>query len=247
MRFEGKVALVTGAGSGIGRAIAHALAGEGARVVANDLDAVRAEETARLATGICVAAAADIGSLGAHAELLDRAKREFGKLDILVNNAGIQFRASFLESTPESWDRTVAVNLKGPFFLAQGAAKWMASTGLKGTILNVASIHDSVALRDRSIYAVTKGGLRMMTSALAFELADYGITVNAVSPGAILTDMNRDVLSNPAHQENVLRKIPLGRIGNTGDVSGAALFLVSSEASYITGATLYVDGGILVQ
>ncbi len=244
MRLSGKVALVTGAGRGIGRAIAVALAAEGAAVTVNDLHAGSAQETAALileAQGRAIVAAADIADLSTHASLISTG------VDILVNNAGIEFREPFLESRPETWDQTFAINLKAPFFLAQAAARRMISARTAGTILNIASVHDSVALRDRSIYAITKGGVRMMTRALAFELAAHGITVNAISPGAILTGMNRDALADPAYRQSVLNKIPLGRIGSVNDIAGAAVFLVSPEAAYITGATLYVDGGMLVQ
>src|SRR5712691_8954506 len=195
MRLSGKVALVTGAGRGIGRAIAVALAAEGAAVVVNDLHAESAKETADLiveAQGRAIVAAADIADLSTHASLISTG------VDILVNNAGIEFREPFLESRPETWDQTFAINLKAPFFLAQAAARRMISARTAGTILNIASVHDSVALRDRSIYAITKGGVRMMTRALAFELAAHGITVNAISPGAILTGMNSEARAEPA-------------------------------------------------
>lgn len=247
MRLNGKVALVTGAGSGIGRAIAQALAREGASVAVNDLDESAAIETAHSIRGRCVPAPADIGSMESHEFLVERACSEFGKLDILVNNAGIQFREPFLEAQPSNWERTVGINLKAAYFLAQQAVKRMIHGGRTGAILNIASIHDSVALRDRSIYAITKGGLRMMTRALALELAEYGVTVNAISPGAVLTNMNRETLSDTAKLEDLLLKIPLRRLGKPEDVAEAAVFLVSPEASYITGVTLYVDGGFLVQ
>ena len=255
MTLESKAALVTGAARGIGRAIAQALARAGAAVVVNDIDEPGAECTAaeiRKQSGKAVSAPADIAELSTHEMLVTRTIEQFGRLDILVNNAGIQFHEPFLDSQPDSWDRTLAVNLKGPFFLARCAAQRMIGTAserpaLAGTILNIASIHDSVALRDRSIYAISKGGMRMLTRALAFELAEHHITVNAISPGAILTDINRETLAQPGNREAVLKKIPLGRIGDASDIAEAAVFLVSPAASYITGATLYIDGGILVQ
>ena len=255
MLLESKTALVTGAARGIGRAIAQTLAREGAAVVVNDIDESGAECTAleiRKQNGMAASAAADIADLSTHEKLVNRAIEQFGRLDILVNNAGIQCHEPFLESRPETWDRTLAVNLKAPFFLAQRAARKMIASArerpaLAGTILNIASIHDSVALRDRSIYAISKGGMRMLTRALAFELAEHQITVNAISPGAILTDINRETLARPDHRETLLKKIPLSRIGDALDIAEAAVFLVSPAASYITGATLYIDGGILVQ
>jgi glucose 1-dehydrogenase len=247
MRLEGKVALITVAGRGFGRAIACAFCDEGASVLVNDRDEENALETVRLCGAKSVPAVADISILRNHESLIERATQQFGRLDILVNNAAIQFREPFLEAQVQSWDRTLDVNLKAPFFLAQRAAHRMLSQGGGGVILNIASIHDSVALQDRSIYAITKGGLQMMTRSLAFELAEYKIRVNAISPGAILTDMNRGVLSDDVRRDEVLKKIPLRRLGNPEDIAGAAVFLASAEASYINGATLYIDGGILTQ
>ena len=245
MKLQGKVALVTGAGRGIGRAIAQAFVDNGASVVANDRDSIAVEKTAALCGAGCKFVPADISILENHELLVKKAVDEFGALDILVNNAGIQFYEKFLDARECNWDLTVGVNLKGPFFLAQCSARQMVQQKSGGIILNIASIHDSVALLDRSIYSITKGGVKMMTRSLAFELAEYGIRVNAISPGAISTDMNRQVLANQQRLDRVLEKIPLKRIGSPEEIAGAAVFLASPEASYVTGATLYVDGGIL--
>ena len=250
MRLKDKVAIVTGAASGIGRAIAKGLAREGAAVVVNDLPGTGgAGEAVREITsagGRAVAVEADVADLAAHTSLVEAALRNFSRLDILVNNAGLQFREPFLKATPEAWERTVDVNLKGPFFLSQKAAEVMVRAG-GGKILNVASIHDTVPLRDRSIYSVTKGGMKLLTKSLAWELAEHKINVNAISPGAISTNMNREVFSNPAHLAAVRERIPWKRIGEPEDLVGAAVFLVSAESDYITGATIYVDGGLLLQ
>ncbi len=250
MRLKNKVAIVTGSGRGIGAAIAEGFAREGAAVVVNysasEQAASQVVRRIRDAGGRAVAHRADVGDLATHAALVEKALREFGALDILVNNAGIDRRAPFLEATPEHWDEVFAVDLKGPYFLAQCAARLMVQAKSAGAILNIASVHDVQAHRDNSLYTLAKGGMKMMTKCLALELAEYGIRVNSLSPGAIATDINRKVLSDEAFKKKVIEKIPLGRIGSVEEMVGAAILLVSDEGSYITGSTLYADGGLLL-
>lgn len=249
MRLEERVAIVTGGGRGIGSAIAKGLAAEGAAVVVNySRSAAGAQQVASeigSAGGKAVPLQADVKDLASHERLVAAALDRFGRLDILVNNAGIEFREPFLEAKPESWDLTFGVNLKGAYFLSQKAARAMTRFG-GGKILNVSSIHDEAPIRNLSIYSMTKGGMKMMTKSLAFELAEHRINVNSLSPGAILTDINREVLGDPAYRARVIEKIPWKRIGDVQDLVGAAVFLCSAESDYITGATLYVDGGILL-
>ena len=249
MRLKGRAAIVTGAGRGIGSAIAKGLAAEGAAVIVNySRSAAKAQQ---VADDICAAGAravpvqADVKDLASHERLVSAALDAFGRLDILVNNAGIEFREPFLGSTPETWDLTFGVNLKGAYFLSQAAARVMMRFG-GGKILNISSIHDQVPIRNLSIYSITKGGMKMMTKSLAFELAEHRINVNSLSPGAILTDINREALADPAYRARVIEKIPWKRIGEVQDLAGAAVFLCSAESDYMTGATLYVDGGILL-
>lgn len=249
MRLDGKVAIVTGAGSGIGRGIARGYAREGAAVVVNDLVPDTAEETAssiRAAGGRAVAICADVSKLADHDKLIGAAVTEFGALDVLVNNAGIEFIEPVLNASPDTWDRTLGTNLKGPYFLSSKAAAFMVRSG-GGNIIFVSSVHDSQPhRRDHAIYSISKGGLRMLVKSLAVELAEHNIRVNAISPGAILTGMTRVGLSNPAERSKLVERIPLKRIGDPEDIVGAATFLASSESNYVTGATLYVDGGFLL-
>lgn len=248
MRLKDRVAIVTGSARGIGQAIALGLAREGAAVVVNDLSPEAAAATARDICGTggrALAAPADIRDLAQHERLLSSAIERFGRIDVLVNNAGVEFREPFLETLPDTWDQTLAVNLRAPYFLSQKVAAAMTRSG-GGTIINITSVHDHHPLRDRSAYAISKGGLSMLTKSLAFELAEHGITVNAIAPGAILTDMNRESLAVPENHRRCMEKIALKRIGGVEDVVGAAVFLASPESAYITGATLYVDGGMLL-
>lgn len=249
MRLAGKVAIVTGAGRGIGRAIAAGYAREGAAVAVNYSRSREAAEEAvrgiQAAGGRAIAVRADVGNLEEHGRLIDETLAAFGRLDILVNNAGIEINEPVLESKRETWDQTVAVNLKGAYFLAVRAARFMVGAG-GGKILNISSVHDVEPLRNRAIYSITKGGLLMLVKSLALELAEYNIHVNGISPGAILTDMNRTHLTDPPRRERLLGNIPLKRIGDPEDIVGAAVFLASAESDYVTGTTIYVDGGLLL-
>jgi glucose 1-dehydrogenase len=249
-RLAGRVAIVTGGGRGIGAALARGLAREGAAVVVN-YSRSGAEARAVVAEilgcgGKATAVQADVSALAHHDRLVSAALDSFGKLDVLVNNAGIEYRQPFLTTTVEQWEQTVGVNLKGAYFLCQRAAAEMVKSG-GGRIVNISSVHDTVPLAGRSAYAVSKGGLAMLTKALALELAEHRINVNAVSPGAILTEMNRSSLENPETRARLLARIPANRLGDVEDCVGAAVFLASPEADYLTGATLYVDGGLLLR
>jgi len=251
MKLKDRVAIVTGAGRGIGVALAKGLAREGAAVVVNySRSAAEAENvvrTIREGGGRAVALQADVSELADHERLIAAALDNFGRLDILVNNAGIEFRESFLTTTVEQWDQTLGVNLKGVYFLSQKAAQAMIGGGRGGKIINISSCHDTVPLNNRSAYAVSKGGLAMLTKSLALELAEHEINVNAVSPGAILTEMNREHLSVPEVKARLLARIPWNRLGEVEDCVGATVFLASPESDYVTGATLYVDGGLLLR
>ncbi len=251
MKLKDQVAIVTGAGRGIGVALAKGLAREGAAVVVNySKSAPEAEKVVsdiRAAGGKAVAVQADVKELAHHDRLISAALDNFGGLNILINNAGMEYRESFLTTTEAQFDQTLGVNLKGVYFLSQKAAHAMVKAGKGGKILNISSCHDTVPLNLRSAYGVSKGGLAMLTKSLALELSEHKINVNAMSPGAILTEMNSAALSVPEVRARLLARIPWNRLGNVEDCVGAAVFLVSPEADYVTGATLYVDGGLLLR
>jgi glucose 1-dehydrogenase len=251
MKLKDQVAIVTGAGKGIGAALAKGLAREGAAVVVNySRSAKEAEKVVsdiHNAGGKAVAVQADVQKLADHDRLISAALDNFGRLDILVNNAGLEYRESFLTTTEAQFDHTLGVNLKGVYFLTQKAAQAMIQAAKGGKIINISSCHDTVPLNLRSAYAVSKGGLAMLTKSLALELAEHKINVNAVSPGAILTEMNRENLSKPEVRARLLARIPWNRFGEVGDCVGAVIFLASAESDYVTGATLYVDGGLLLR
>jgi glucose 1-dehydrogenase len=241
VRLAGKVAIVTGGARGIGAAIVQTFAREGACVAIVDcLAPALPNDAARLPLWI----QADVADLDAHGQIVRCTLERFGRLDVLVNNAGIQIRESFLEARPESWDRIFGVNLRGPFFLAQRAALAMDDGG---SIINIASIHDETPHRHNSIYCLTKAAMKMLTKSLALELAERRIRVNSISPGAIETHINRDVLTDEEFRSRLAAEIPLGRIGVPEDIAGAAVYLASADSNYVTGSTFYVDGGLLLR
>ena len=248
VRLEERVAIVTGAGSGNGRGIALRFAEEGARIVAADVDVEAARQTADLvarAGGEAHALRADVSRRDEAAAMVEAAGERFGAVDILVNNAGVETLVPVLDLAESEWDRVIDTNLKGAFLCGQIAARAMVSAGTPGAIVNIASINAKIALAGQAHYTASKGGLVMLTKAMALDLAPHGIRVNAIGPGVIETRMTERSLSDPQRRAMLLSKVPLGRVGQPRDVAHAALFLASDEASYITGATLYVDGGWL--
>lgn len=250
--LNGKVAFVTGASSGIGRSSATALARAGANVTVSARRIDRLEELAQELKGkgteilpiqMDVTRKSDIDAA------IRRTMETFGRLDILLNNAGVAEFAPFLEMTEEQWDKTIDTNLKGYFLVAQAASREMAKNQPSGgRIINIASIASGgvgVGFPSIAHYCASKGGVVALTEALAVELAPLGILVNAIGPGIIETEMTKGMLDNPEQAQGLLSRVPLKRAGKPEEIAAAVVYLSSSEASYITGSTFYIDGGWL--
>jgi len=243
----GKKALVTGGSRGLGRAMAQALAEAGASVavVSRHLDDCRAaaDEIANSAGVSTAALEADLSEPAGCESAVKGAGEELGGLDILVSNAGVNLRRPAVDYTPEDWDQVLDINLKAVFFCATAAARLMLDKGTSGRIINVASLASRVGLMTNiPLYTASKGGVAALTYALAGEWAPHGITVNAIGPGYMETEMTMPLLAKPV-SKRVLDHIPAGRWGQPEDLAGVVVFLASEAAGYITGQTIYVDGG----
>lgn len=245
--LQGKVALVTGGGRGLGKGMALALAGAGADVavaartekeLAGTVDEITA--LGRRAAGFRV----DVLNIPGIRQMVDRVVAEFGRIDVLVNGAGMNIRKPVIEVAEEDWDYLMGVNLKGAFFTAQAAARVMIPRG-QGKIINLASLTSEIGLPNICIYGASKGGVSQMTKGMAVEWAPNGINVNAIGPGYFKTAMTAPLFSNEESVSGLVRRIPQGRTGIPEDLAGATVFLASAASDYITGQTIYVDGGWL--
>jgi glucose 1-dehydrogenase len=242
-RFEGKVALVTGAAQGIGLAAARSLVEGGARVVGADVNPRTAEILPTVGGKGMIA---DIGTQESVQGLLDAVIAAEGKIDILVNNAGVTSPADFLDYSIEEFERVMRINVLGAFMLSQRVARLLVARGSPGAIVNVSSINGEVAIPKQTAYVVSKGALNQLTKVMAVSLAEHGIRVNAVAPGTIATEMSRSrILATEDSRRRMMLRTPLGRAGEVDEVASVIAFLASDEASYITGEIINIDGGRL--
>ncbi|HKP73265.1 MAG TPA: SDR family oxidoreductase [Pyrinomonadaceae bacterium] len=252
MRLKDKVALVTGASSGIGKAIATRFAEEGAHVAVNyrpggKMDAEAAEAEAASFAASSIAVAADVSKREDVERMVQAVIDKFGRIDIVVNNAGIEIKKPFLEVTDDEWNKVIAVNLFGCYVVSQVAVRQMVKQGAGGKLIFISSVHEDIPFPDYTAYCASKGGVRMMMRNLAIELAPHKINVNNIAPGAIATPINKAVLEDPEAKKNAVSEIPWGRFGRPEEVASVAVFLAGDESEYVTGSTYYVDGGLTQQ
>ena len=249
-RLLGKMALVTGSARGIGRAIAMRLAQEGAGVTVVDCDVAAANETAADLAALGARAAAvkaDVSDYHAVARMVDAAVEQMGAIDILVNNAGIIVFGSLMECRREDWDRMMAVDLAGAFYCTQAVGRRMIAQGSGGRMIHIGSTASLLPTPHQAAYCIAKAGLRMLNSMAALELVGYGITSNLLCPEGAITDINRELLADPAVMAQLESHIPAGRLAHVEEIAAAVAFLASDEAAYITGAELVHDGGASIK
>jgi NAD(P)-dependent dehydrogenase (short-subunit alcohol dehydrogenase family) len=256
MKLNQRVAVITGAAQGIGAACARAFAEEGARVVVSDLNEVGGTALVRdiaAAGGTAIFCRADVGDRRDAERLIAHAVEQFGRLDVLVNNAGIVHAAEFVDLAEEDFDRVLRVNLKGAFLCGQVAARRMlaqpprdGARGERGVVINMSSVNAVLAIANQVPYTVSKGALNQLTKVMSIGLAPKGIRVVGIGPGSIATELLKTaVLTNEAARTRILSRTPLGRLGEPDEIARVAVFLASDDASYLSGTTLYPDGGRL--
>jgi 2-deoxy-D-gluconate 3-dehydrogenase len=246
--LKGKSGIVTGGGSGIGKAIAKAVAQAGAEIVIAGRNKERLEETANEIRAFgrpVIPVRTDVSKMGDIQSLVDQTVRAFGKIDFLFNNAGIARRAPSEELTEKDWDETIDINLKAPFFLAQAVAREMISQKRKGKIIHTSSLTAVQGGKRVAAYAASKGGLSQVTKSMANDWAKYNILVNAIGPGWVETELTEALRQDQERLSEITKRIPLGRWAAPEDIAGAAIFLASDASDYITGQTIFVDGGWL--
>jgi glucose 1-dehydrogenase len=251
MRLKDKVATVTGANSGIGRAIAERFAAEGAHVAVNyRANAGHEQEVADLLKSLPtpgMGAPGDVSKRADVEQMINQVVQKFGRLDIAVSNAGIEIKKPFLEVSDDEWNRVLSVNLFGAFLVSQISARQMVKQGQGGKLIFLSSVHEDIPFPEYAAYCASKGGIRMLMRNLAMELAPHKINCNNIAPGAIATPINRKVLQDPEQYKNAISEVPWGRFGKPEEVAAVALFLAEGESEYVTGSTYYIDGGLTQQ
>ncbi len=250
MSLDGKVAIVTGGNTGIGKAVVLGLAAERASIVIDYVSQPDAtEELERQVRALgdenVIAVNADVSKIDEIQKLIDAAVGKFGRLDIMVNNAGIETRTSILDTTEEEYERVLAINLKSAFFATQLAAKQMIAQGDGGRIINMTSVHEDWPMPGNTPYCLSKGGMRMLTRTAGVELAPHNVLVVGVGPGAVETPINAGTMSDPAALSKLDAAIPLGRMAKPQEIADMVTFLAGNRATYLTATTIFADGGIM--
>ncbi len=249
MSLTGKVAIVTGGNTGIGKSIVLALAGQGANIVIDYIADPQATDDLEQQVGALGAKAvgveADVSKVADLQRLVDSAVQSFGRLDVMVNNAGIETRTSVLDTTEAQYEKVLEVNLKSAFFGTQLAAKQMITQGGGGRVINISSVHEDWPMPGNTAYCLSKGGVRMLTRTAGVELGPHGITVVGVGPGAVATPINTSTMDDPVKMQTLDAAIPLGRMAQPDEIASVVAFLAGDGASYLTGTTVFADGGIM--
>jgi glucose 1-dehydrogenase len=248
-RLKGKVAIVTGGNSGIGKAVVCALADEGANIVIDYIaDEQATEDLEKRIVGMgdqAIGVEADVSKIDDLQKLIDAGVKAFGRIDVMVNNAGIETRTSVLDTTEEQYEKVMTVNLKSAFFGTQLAAKQMIAQGGGGRIINMTSVHEDWPMPDNTAYCLSKGGMRMLTRTAGVELAPHNILVMGVGPGAVATPINTSTLEDPTKLKTLDSAIPLGRLAQPDEIARVVAFLAGDGASYLTATTIFADGGLM--
>jgi glucose 1-dehydrogenase len=249
MSLTGKVAIVTGGNSGIGKAIVLALAKGGAKVVIDyvvDPASTEALEAQVAALGSAsIGVDADVSKVADLQRLIDGTVKEYGRVDVMVNNAGVETRTSILDTTEAQYEKVLDINLKSAFFGTQLAAKQMIAQGGGGRIINITSVHEDWPMPGNTAYCLSKGGMRMLTRTAGVELGPHGVTVVGVGPGAVATPINTQTMNDPAAMKTLDAAIPLGRMARPEEIASTVAFLATDDAAYLTSTTVFVDGGIM--